>query len=168
MQADNHNPETPPASEELTGNLKRAVDAVKGQQPPRSALITSLDRARRIDALRKARWQRERSLIAAGAIAASLLLTLLLGIEPARQGQDHDGRADILVGVLATTDARHADKRGQARFDDPDIPHLTNDLPNVAVPGVALPDEPIGIPGAPEGEAMTVPTPPGRGTGADG
>ena len=34
MNADQHHPDTPAAPEELTGNLKRAVDEVKGQQAP--------------------------------------------------------------------------------------------------------------------------------------
>jgi hypothetical protein len=44
MHADKQNPDTPPATEELTGNLKRAVDEVRGQQPPEGSAAKSVER----------------------------------------------------------------------------------------------------------------------------
>ena len=55
---------------------------------------------------------------------------------------------------------------------DPEVPlnYNVDRLAEVSVPGVVLPSEPIGIPGAQDGPAMSVPPPPGanRGTGGGG
>ncbi len=56
--------------------------------------------------------------------------------------------------------------------NDPDVPlnYNVERLADVSVPGIVLPTEPIGIPGAPDGPTMSVPPPPGanRGTGGGG
>jgi hypothetical protein len=54
--------------------------------------------------------------------------------------------------------------------NDPEVPlnYNVDRLADVSVPGVALPNEPIGIPGAPDGPAASVPPPPGAGHGLGG
>ncbi len=53
---------------------------------------------------------------------------------------------------------------------NPDVPTNFNvdRMAEISVPGIALPSEAIGIPGAPEGPAMTIPAPPGAGRGTGG
>src|SRR5579859_1176076 len=78
------------ADDQLNGNLKRAVDAVKGTQAPPDTVAKSVRRAARIEPPRNVWSQRTRSLIAAGAIAATLLLSLLLNLVPPQQGSVRD------------------------------------------------------------------------------
>ncbi len=76
MHADEHNPDTPPTNEELTGNLKRAVDEVKAQQLPPEAAMRTAERASGI-ARRSRPW---RTYMAAGGVAAAVLVPVLLGL----------------------------------------------------------------------------------------
>jgi hypothetical protein len=54
--------------------------------------------------------------------------------------------------------------------NDPDVPlaYKVERQAEISVPGVALPEEPIGLPGAQEGPAMSVPPPPGANRGVGG
>ncbi len=79
-------------------------------------------------------------------------------VAPSEAAQIEDGRQDLDLTVNEVG-------------NDPEVPttnYNVDRLADVSVPGMALPSEPIGIPGAPEGPAQTVPPPPGigRGTGA--
>jgi hypothetical protein len=136
------------------------VDAVKRQQPPRESLARSLDDARRLEARRKARRQRGRSLIAAGAIAASLLLGLLLGIKPPRQaGPGPTALSDGTSNTILFADAR-------TRADDEFVDHFL--VENVkgrkqvteAAPEQREAGQGIGIPGAADGPTASIPPPP--------
>jgi hypothetical protein len=79
---------------------------------------------------------------------------------------------------LAPTTEVNVDDQDESKADltdtdigtDPEVPlnYNVDRLADVSVPGVPLPDEPIGIPGAKEGPAMSVPPPPGAGHGIGG
>src|SRR5262249_55726004 len=99
-----------------------------------------------------------------------ILLFLALGLLDVRSKA-----GDITVTVnqeLTSVDDQEnsADLTDTEMGNDPAVPlnYNVERLADVSVPGVALPRESIGFPGAPDGPAMSVSPPPGanRGTGA--
>ena len=78
MHADKQNPDTPPATEELTGNLKRTVDEVRGQQPPDGSAAKSVERAARLGDETARRRQRQWVGVLVGSIAAAYFVGLCL------------------------------------------------------------------------------------------
>jgi hypothetical protein len=99
-----------------------------------------------------------------------ILLFLALGLLDVRSKA-----GDVTVTVnqeLTSVDDQEntADLTDTEMGNDPAVPlnYNVERLADVSVPGVALPSESIGIPGAPDGPAMSVSPPPGanRGTGA--
>jgi hypothetical protein len=99
-----------------------------------------------------------------------VLLFLFLGLFGNRsQGKE----VSVTVNQEVTVDDKdenNADLTNDELGNDPDVPlnYNVDRLADVSVAGVALPNEPIGIPGAPEGPAMSVPPPPGAGRGLGG
>jgi hypothetical protein len=100
------------------------------------------------------------------------LLFLFLGL--IGTGQSRGGTVQVTVGPVITSvdsdDESKADLTNDELGNDPDVPlnYNVDRLADVSVPGVALPDEPIGIPGAPEGPLMSVSPPPGANRGLGG
>jgi hypothetical protein len=102
------------------------------------------------------------------------LLFLFLGL--IGTGTSRGGTVQVTVGPVITSvdsdDESKADLTNDELGNDPDVPlnYNVDRLADVSVPGVALPDEPIGIPGAQEGPVMSVSPPPGanRGLGGQG
>jgi hypothetical protein len=78
MHADKQNPDTPPAAEELTGNLKRAVDEVRGQQPPDGSAARSVERAARLGDEPVRRRSRRWVGVLVGSVAATYFVGLCL------------------------------------------------------------------------------------------
>src|SRR5262245_47816493 len=64
--------------DELEGALREGVESVRGESVPQQALRRSLDRARALNRPRFQPRQRSRTLLAASALAATLLLGLFL------------------------------------------------------------------------------------------
>ena len=97
MHADKPNPDTPSANEELTGALKRAVDQVKGQQPPLDSVAKSVEQAnglaeqtiRKINHLAIQRLQ--------PAIALCVTLECRRELRAGLQLDDHAGRVRRIV-----------------------------------------------------------------------
>ncbi|HEX5270158.1 MAG TPA: VIT domain-containing protein [Gemmataceae bacterium] len=85
--------------DELTGNLKRAADEVRAQQPPDGSAERSVERAARLGEkqARRREWVR----VAAGAIAAAYFVALGLWTfrEPIKEGTDAPADAVALADV---------------------------------------------------------------------
>jgi hypothetical protein len=100
-----------------------------------------------------------------------VLLFLFLGLFGNRAPAKEIG-VDLNAAEQATVDEKEDtnDLTNEDMGNDPDVPlnYNVDRLADVSVPGVALPDQPIGIPGAPEGPAMSVPPPPGANRGLGG
>jgi hypothetical protein len=101
-----------------------------------------------------------------------ILLFLALGLLDTR-GQGRE--VTMTVGTETTdidTQENPADLTDTEMGNDPAIPlnYNVDRLHEASVPGVPLPSESVGIPGAPDGPAMPVSPPPGanRGTGGGG
>jgi hypothetical protein len=97
---------------------------------------------------------------------------VVLGVFSARGAADE---VKMTVNTEVATVDDQEDKTDLTETDmgnDPTVPlnYNVERLADVSVPGVVLPNESIGIPGATEGPAMSVPPPPGanRGTGGSG
>jgi hypothetical protein len=150
MHADKHNPDTPPATEELTGALKRAVDEVKGQQPPAESVAKSVERASRPAAQSVRRRRRMAVVLAASGIAATLLAGLFLWA--------HRTKTQEELLVVYDASGSMTDKE---MGTDPEVPLNFNveRLADVGVPGVVAPTE-----GAADGPAVSPPSGTGRGT----
>jgi hypothetical protein len=169
MHADQHQPDSP----ELTGTLKQAVDEVKRQPPQPETVAKSVDRAARLGE-EKVRRQRRRWIgVLAGGMAALYFLTLgLVTLREDVREKSHADDTTLAVEVTNllpnTTELLRRDKERLAH--DPDVPLAYGGYrhADVSVPGVALPGEPDGIPGAPEAPIMFPPAPPGDGRGAGG
>jgi hypothetical protein len=96
------------------------------------------------------------------------LLFLFLGLIGTGRSQ---GETVVVVNPVVTD----VDDQGENKADltsdelgnDPDVPlnYNVDRLAEVSVPGVGLPDEPIGIPGASDGPTMSVSPPPGANRG---
>ncbi len=102
---------------------------------------------------------------------AIVLLFFFLGLST---GRSQGGTVQVTVNPVVTNvddqDESKADLTNDELGNDPDVPlnYNVDRLAEVSVPGVALPDEPIGIPGAPEGPLMSVSPPPGANRGLGG
>ncbi len=99
-----------------------------------------------------------------------VLVFLFLGLLGNRsQGKEMSVTVNPEVATV-DEDENTADLTNDNLGKDPDVPlnYNVDRLADASVPGVDLPNEPIGIPGAPEGPAMSVPPPPGAGHGTGG
>jgi tetratricopeptide (TPR) repeat protein len=175
MHADQHHPDTPPATEELTGNLKQAVDAVKGQQPPAEAVAGSVERASRLAAQAARRRRRMQVAFALSSIAATFFIALLVWMHNTRDEASrvyHESAEFIPESQLNLLGARQARPEGDpADTERPDFPPAplyrnVDRLAEGGAPTVTRPGESIGIPGATDGTSNSVSLPPGSGGGS--
>ncbi len=72
-------------SDDLTGALKRAVDEVKGPQPPEASVAQSVDRASRLATTIVSRRRRIVAVMAASTVAATMLMGIALWAEHAAE-----------------------------------------------------------------------------------
>jgi tetratricopeptide (TPR) repeat protein len=143
MHADKQNPDTPPATEELTGNLKRAVDEVRGQQPPEGSAAKSVERAARLGDETARRRQRRWVGVLAGSIAAIYFVGLCLWtFREEIKGEPRGGYA--FSGQVNVNPETRISRLRDDLNNDPNVPlnYNVDRLADVSVPGVALPDGP--------------------------
>ncbi|HKI35297.1 MAG TPA: prenyltransferase/squalene oxidase repeat-containing protein [Gemmataceae bacterium] len=100
-----------------------------------------------------------------------LLFLFLGGMFGLSQSQGSTVSLNVNPEVSAVDDQEDTkDLTNDDLGNDPDVPlnYNVERLADVSVPGVAVPDESIGIPGGAEGPTMSVPPPPGTNRGVGG
>jgi hypothetical protein len=127
MHADEHNPATPPESEELTGTLKRAVDSVKATDPPQEGMGRSVDQASQLALRIPLRRRRLKVALALSTVAATVVAALTVWA----YSRDQDAAA-LALGQLALKQDNTAD----VAKPDPEVP-LNSDVERLAE-GAAL------------------------------
>jgi hypothetical protein len=109
------------------------------------------------------------------AVMHAVIILMFLFLALIGTGQLRGGTVQVTVDPVPTSvdeDESKADLTNDELGNDPDVPlnYNVDRLADISVPGVSLPEEPIGIPGALDGPARSVSPPPGadRGLGGGG
>jgi hypothetical protein len=120
MHPNEQNPDRPPDSEELTGALKRAADAIKAKEAPEEAMARSVEQASQLVLQMPRRRRRLQAALVLGTIAATLLAALALWADSRREATTAVtcNLGNFGLGQLSLTQNNQAD----VTKPDPDVP----------------------------------------------